>query len=222
MSIKKYVKSLVKSIVSYINKYDDYDMIEKRFLINDMIKYNDGVLDINTSRVIYKLDNYFSYNSNIKKVVNLDTSKAIILNSLFYKCCSLTSICNLDLKSCTDLDFSFSYTSIDESPILFNTHNLKSMVATFSDCTSLKRVHYMDTKNVKNFRFTFFGCTNLKHIDWEIDMSSCEGVTGMFKYCDELKQVTLKNVPIVLKNDIETEWIIGISKDKIIVKNYID
>lgn len=105
----------------------------------------------------------------------LDTSEVTNMGDLFCNCVNLTSVnlSNLDTSNVSDMNYMF---------------------AGCSDLTTLDLSSF-DTSMVNNMNHMFWNCTNLTTIKGVIDMGSCEFCLDMFKYCDKLKGVKIKNPP---------------------------
>ena len=103
---------------------------------------------------------------------NLRTSNVTKMQSMFYKCESLTS---LNLSS-------------------FNTSKVTNMHTMFCFCKSLTSLNLstFDTRNVTDMSCTFDGCKSLTSLDIShFDMGKVERVTEMFADCTSLKKLYL-------------------------------
>ena len=94
---------------------------------------------------------------------SLDLSSALVIESMFENCVSLTGV------------------TLTTSSVLKNTNSL------FSNCRSLRTVNKFNTENVENAGFMFGGCSSLTGSEIPIfDLSNCDDVWGMFRFCTNL------------------------------------
>ena len=92
------------------------------------------------------------------------------MNNMFEGCTSLIDldISNFDTKNVEDMTSLFSYTSIPQLNLIWNTANVKSMKYMFyhmPELTELKFGTYFSTENVENMQGMFLECMNLKSLD---------------------------------------------------------
>ena len=147
-------------------------------------------------------------------VSKFDTSKVTDMNWMFYDCNKLTTlnVSNWNTSKVTNMSFMFrtcnSLTTLDLSN--WDTSNVGGMNWMFYGCNALTTldVSNWDTSNVTDMRHMFAGCTLLTTIKGVIDMKSCTLYDSMFRYCNKLTGVKIKNPPA----DFETES--GLRKDQ--------
>ena len=139
-----------------------------------------------------KLTNLYSLFSGIihLKTINLiemDTNEVTTMEKMFYGCTSLTSVTMNNVQ----------------------TPNLENTISMFENCEQLQQIYMnkFDTKNVAISKSMFSNCKNLNRININsyFDITKCEDASYMFKGCNKLKEVHLKNdgahsVPINIKS----------------------
>ncbi|MGO5439266.1 BspA family leucine-rich repeat surface protein [Megamonas funiformis] len=78
-----------------------------------------------------------------------------------------------------------------------DTSNVTNMMGIFAFCAYLTTLDLSNwnTSNVTNMGAMFGACSSLTTIDGIIDMSSCTNYESMFAYCENLKNVKIKNPP---------------------------
>lgn len=105
---------------------------------------------------------------------NFDTSNAVYMNNMFFKCSALTS---LDLSA-------------------FNTSNAKTMYRMFGACTSLSSITFgnnWNTSKVEDFGIMFSGCI-FQELDLsKFDTSSAKNLRGMLMNLKQLKSIDLSS-----------------------------
>lgn len=117
--------------------------------------------------------------AGMKKLPKFDTSEVTDMTSMFNGCKSLEKVPAMD------------------------TSNVYAMNSMFSGCRKLKEIPAMDTSSVSDMQYMFYGCSNLEKIgelDFKNIMSRFD-VSNIFKGCDKLKEVNVKNIrPNVLSH----------------------
>ncbi len=116
----------------------------------------------------------FSNLKTIEGLENLDTSNAVNMTRMFYRCFSLTS---LDLSS-------------------FDTSQVNDMYEMFRGCENLisLNINNFDTSNVADMTSMFYGCSNLTSLDLSnFDTSNVVNMTSMFTSCLSLTSLDLSN-----------------------------
>ena len=92
---------------------------------------------IDTSNVT-RMDNMFSYCTNLKTIPKIDTSKVTRMVNMFYYCEKLTTITQIDTSSVTRMNFMFNdCTNLTTIPQL-NGEKLTTIAGAFSFCKSLE------------------------------------------------------------------------------------
>ena len=140
--------------------------------------------------------------ASCKKLKKVDLTRAsdatnlISMDSMFIECGSLTDVSlhgSFVAKSTLSM---FAYCpSLTEVP-LFDTSNVTDMSNMFYWCSSLTEIPVFNTSNVNNMFYMFRNCKMLTTIP-ELDMIKVTGgrsTEGMFDYCENLTNLTLKNV----------------------------
>ena len=185
-------------------------------------------LDLSSFDTSNVVDMGFMFN-NCSSLTSLDlssfnTKNVFNMGGMFNNCSSLTS---LDLSS-----FNTSYVnnmsgmfnnckaliSLDLSS--FDTNKVANMCGMFDGCESLTILDLpnFNTSKVTNMNLMFCNCSSLIEITGVLDLSSCISVYHMFKNCDKLRNVHLKNVPRTL----DLSNIGGTEGVTYIIDNYID
>ncbi|WKT14468.1 BspA family leucine-rich repeat surface protein [Lactococcus lactis] len=140
------------------------------------------------------LSRLFGYMSNLSTITgleNLDTTNANTMNSMFYKCSSLSSLdlSSWDTTNVTNMNSMFeqcsSLSSLNVSN--WNTVNVSQMGLMFEQCSSLSslNVSNWNTVNVTNMYSLFSGCTSLSNLDisnW--NTTSVVNLGHMFYRCN--------------------------------------
>ena len=147
-------------------------------------------------------------------VSNWDTSNVTIMSNMFAGCESLTTldVSKFDTSKVTDMNWMFydcnKLTTLNVSN--WNTSKVTNMSFMFRTCNSLTTLDLSnwDTSNVGGMNYMFYDCTSLTTIKGVIDMKSCTLYDSMFRYCNKLTGVKIKNPPA----DFETES--GLRKDQ--------
>lgn len=101
---------------------------------------------------------------------NLNTSRAELMNHLFFRCSKLA---NIDVSG-------------------FDTGKATNMKSMFNACSSLESVDVSkwDTSNVKNMSYMFRTCTAMEEIDVSnLDVSNVENMEYMFSFSENLKKI---------------------------------
>jgi surface protein len=145
----------------------------------------------------------FQWCSELQSIDNLNylnTDSITDMNSMFYRCSSLTE---LDLSSfntsyVTDMSSMFqecsSLTSLDLSN--FDTSNVTNMNHMFQVCKSLPAldVSHFNTSNVTTMRCMFTACDALTILDLtNFDTSNVTDMTRMFCTCHSIKTIYAGN-----------------------------
>ena len=171
----------------------------------EMIDYILGIIDLSENK------NFNYMFRSCQSLTTLDiskwnTSNATEMSEMFRDCQSLTSldVSNFNTSNVTDMSGMFSFcsslTTLDVSK--WNTSKVRYFCSYFTQgmfrgCSSLTSldISNWDTSNAINMDLMFEGCTNLTTITGIIDMKSCTNYNGMFRKCNKLTGVKLKNVP---------------------------
>ena len=153
---------------------------------------------------------------------NFDTFFVYNMNSMFYNCISLSyiNISSFDTSFVNNMEYMFyscsSLKSLDISHFylhstqmnyfLQNSYSIeyvkfpKDYYMSFSGyflfygCQSLKSIDLSEIKIFGNMGYAFSGCISLTSLDLsKIDISSVEGMTGLFERCNSLKTLNLTN-----------------------------
>lgn len=107
---------------------------------------------------------YMFFGNAIENPPYLNTSNAIDVNSMFYKCTNLKYIPPYDFKKVTNMYGTFwGCSNITSIPYL-DTHNVTSIEYCFAQCTKLESVPLLDFSNVTNARLAFAECPSLKNV----------------------------------------------------------
>ena len=129
---------------------------------------------------------------------NLRTSNVTKMQSMFYKCESLTSLnlSSFNTSKVTNMHTMFcfckSLTSLNLST--FDTRNVTDMSGMIGGCESLTSLNIssFDTRNVTDMSQLFYECKSLTSLDIShFDMGKVERVTEMFADCTSLKKLYL-------------------------------
>ena len=162
----------------------------------------------NTSNVT-KMGHMFTYCSSLTTldVSKWNTSNVTDMSLMLGYCSSLTTLdvskwntsnvkyMNAIFSKCSKLQ------SLDVSK--WDTSKTTSMGYLFSDCSSLTSLDLSnwDTSKVTEMHSMFEGCRSLTTITGVLDFKSCKiYYYDVFKYCDNLTSVKVKNLPV----DIDT------------------
>ena len=179
----------------YSNKYNIY------IAASDVVVTQVAVLGLNNDK--YKMKDLYPKDYRTMKQVKdvFNTKNMTTMSEMFNDCSSLTTldVSKFNTSNVTDMNGMFwncnSLTTLDVSN--FNTSNVTDMCGMFNSCSSLTSldVSNFNTSNVTNMGGMFFNCINLTTITGIIDMKSCTNYNDMFRNCDKLTGVKLKNVP---------------------------
>ena len=179
------------------DKYRMMDLYPKDYQTMKQVK------DIFNTSNVTNMSNMFGACRSLTtlNVSNFNTSNVTNMSNMFNLCSSLTplDVSNFNTSKVTDMHRMFcscrSLTTLDVSN--FNTSNVTDMSSMFWDCNKLTSldVSKWDTSNVTNMGGMFCYCINLTTITGIIDMKSCTNYNDMFRNCDKLTGVKLKNVP---------------------------
>ncbi|MGO2964041.1 MAG: BspA family leucine-rich repeat surface protein [Carnobacterium maltaromaticum] len=168
-----------------------------------------GIKKADVSKVVFKGDivadedssSLFSNWSNletIEGIENLDTSKVTNMNSMFYKCSSLTSFdtSHFDTSKVTNMQDIFSncssLTELDSSGL--NTSQAIQMNGMFEECTNLKNldVSQFTTTSVTTMKGMFNKCTSLTSLNLSgFDTSNVTNMTNMLGQTTNLTTLSL-------------------------------
>ena len=96
------------------------------------------------------------------EVISGNTTGIVNMNSLFFDCTSLTSVCMLDTAVCRDMSDMFCYCRSLTNIPLFDTSMVTYMTQMFRECLSLTNIPLFDTSSVTNMNRMFQGCTNVQ------------------------------------------------------------
>lgn len=136
--------------------------------------------------------------TSIEGIENLDTSKTVDMQWMFYDCQSLETIDLSNFDTSKVRNFYGMFTGCESLTELdfrgFNTENAVSMGSMFEDCSGLTNLylHAFDTSNVEYMDAMFAGCTGLENIDFgAFDTSKVSGWDYMFSNCSKLKNLDL-------------------------------
>ena len=138
--------------------------------------------------------------TEIQGIQNLNTSQATSMNSMFYRCSSLTSldVSHFDTSNVTNMGSMFNgcsgLTSLDVSH--FDTSNVTYMGSMFSNCSSLTSldVSHFDTGNATSMYFMFYGCNSLTSLDVShFDTSNVTDMCSMFSNCSSLTSLDVSH-----------------------------
>lgn len=159
-----------------------------------------NVLDIQVGVIADCKMLFYQYKGSTLDVSNLDTSKAINMNSMFYACNKLTNldVSNFDTSNVTSMNSMFSscsgLTSLDVSN--FDTSNVTDMKSMFFSCVSLTNldVSNLDTSKVTEMKNMFSTCRGLTTLDVSsFDTSNVTDMSNMFYACNALTTLDLSN-----------------------------
>lgn len=184
----------------YLSTLFNYDtnVIENIEIINSshITKFNNAfknmkhlktlIIDTSGAREL----KYMFFGNAIENPPYLNTSNAIDVNSMFYKCTNLKYIPPYDFKKVTNMYGTFwGCSNITSIPPL-DTHNVTDISYCFAECTKLKSVPLLDFSNVTNARLAFAECPSLTDVG---------GFTGLkvdieFKYSPLLTHDSALNV----------------------------
>ena len=162
----------------------------------------------NTSNVT-KMRHMFTYCSSLTTldVSKWNTSNVTDMSLMLGYCSSLTTldVSKWNTSNVKYMSAIFSKCSKLQSLDVSNwdTSKTTSMGYLFSDCSSLTSLDLSnwDTSKVTEMHSMFEGCRSLTTITGVLDFKSCKiYYYGVFKYCDNLTSVKVKNLPV----DIDT------------------
>ena len=153
----------------------------------------------------YNSSNMFANLYNMNEIVpgNLDTSKAVTMNGMFYNCDNMTddslknAVSGWNTENVTDMSYMFndcdSLASLDSLAGL-NTDNVTRMQGMFQSCdrlSDLNGIKGWNMGNVADISYMFAGCYNLNSLEgissWDVSnvkymygtFQSCSGLTGL-------------------------------------------
>ena len=132
----------------------------------------------------------------------LDTSSAVEISDMFYRCEEESifnygkdiSYLHLDLTHATNAHSMFSTAGYGKIPTLENYHNLEILERMFYQSTFITEVCLPNTTKAKTFANAFEGCQRL--VKLEIDMSSATAYQNAFKNTTALTDLTIGSVKI--------------------------
>ena len=146
---------------------------------------------------------WFQHYKNLRSVEgmsNLNTSRVVSMEMMFFGCSSLSSIdlSHLDTSNVTNMNWMFSdcsgLTSLDVSH--FNTSNVIEMHSMFFGCVSLTSldVSHFNTDNVTCMASMFSDCSGLTSLDVShFNTSNVTEFGNMFCGCSSLTNLDLSN-----------------------------
>lgn len=149
------------SLIGYDNE-ENGNAIDK---INEDIAYSKSIYDAWDSSKTSARWRY-SYNTKLVYFPKIDTSNVTDMESMFYRCSSLTAIPQLITSKVTD------------------------MYGMFIDCSALSSIQLLDTSNVTDMGNMFDGCSSLSTIP-QLDTSNVSSMSNMFAFCSSLKALPL-------------------------------
>lgn len=189
-----------------------YDLSEKQdktvmaYLMpteTDATKYDvyiqgDGIIQApsNSSNLFSDFTNLI----NIEGMEYFDTSRVTYMNSMFYRCYTLTTLdlSNFDTSNAIYMDFMFascgSLTSLDLSN--FNTSKVTGMSNMFYSCSSLTSLNLgnFNTSKVTSMSTMFYGCSSLTSLDLSnFNTGKVTNMSMMFNGCRNLTTLDLSN-----------------------------
>ena len=146
---------------------------------------------------------WFSGCENAKSITGLEylnTSNVTSMNSMFYKCSSLTSLDVSHFDTHNVKDFTTMFHSCSSLPSLdvsnFNTSSATTMLTMFAGCRNLKELDLekFDTKNVTDMKWMFIECENLTKINVSsFDTRNVTSMRGIFYGCSSLEVIDIGN-----------------------------
>ena len=161
-------------------------------LTTDQVKaktrvYSDlSYLELDSS--ITSLARFFQYQSNLKCIPNINTSKIVNMYSMFSSCNKLTSVPNFDTSNVVDMYSMFSSCNNLTSVPEFDTSNVTNMYSMFSSCSNLQNVPNFDTSNVVNMSHILSSCSRLENIpNW--NTSKVTNMSYAFTWCVQFNKV---------------------------------
>ena len=176
------IKSIIFDNEVYAPKYSNYLFRYKTYAISKIDLINlvtVNAQNLNTSKVIDMDGMFFGCSSltEVKGINRWDTSEVIYMYNMFYGCSNLSSlegINNWDIGNVTDLHGIFE-----------NCSNL----------TSIQTISGWNTSKVTDMSNMLSGCSNLTSIEgisnWNI--SNVTNLSGIFQNCETLTEINLSN-----------------------------
>ena len=164
-----------------LNGYDIYQYDERTYDKNEFKDNGDIVeVDVLVTKAHTDLSWMFANCVKLTKINGMnewDTSNVTNMDSMFYKCSSLTA---LDLSN-------------------FDTSNVTNMNHMFGNCSSLTSLNLssFDTSNVTSMDSMFFCCENLTELDLSgFDTSNVTTMMAMFSLCKNLTSLNMNNCDV--------------------------
>ena len=132
--------------------------------INGLISYSD-------TENVTKMNNMFSYATNLVTIPQFNTSNSTNMAYMFYFCRNLKSVPQLDT-----------------SKVVYITHM-------FDDCRNLETISQFNTSNVDSIAFMFRSCQKLKTIDiTHMNFTSTSESNQFASNCYSLTKLIIRNM----------------------------
>lgn len=136
--------------------------------------------------------------SSLQSVPALDTSKSTALGSFVYDCYQLKNFPEeLDIASCTSLNWAFYGCSHLRTLSFINTSKLTSLSSAFTGCNYLTNLSIQDASGITNTTNAFANCSNLSTLNlpniavsFDIHWSSRFTRNGLLNIINNLADLT--------------------------------
>lgn len=113
------------------------------------------------------------------------------------------NIKTLDARNTTKTNYMFGDCNLLKTiPKIINTSKITSASSMFYNCNNVTTIPELNTSSFQDMSLMFRYCNALKNFTWDIDMTSCTNFLLMFQGCVPDNEVRFKNVPkeLDLKN----------------------
>ena len=148
------------------------------------------------------------YNCNKAKTIdvsNFDTSAVKTMYCMFQNCTAVEEldVGNFDTGNVTNIEQMFNgcstLTNLDLSNL--NLNNVTKVVRLFGGCTKLKTINLTNVWLIKatSLNYMFQNCYQLETVLGELDLINITSTNDMLFYCQQIKDITLKNIKISLR-----------------------
>lgn len=151
-----------------------------------------SIPQLDTSKVI-TFDNMFYQCSKLTSVPALDTSSGTSFTSMFSNCSVLTTIPDMNTSKGTKMGSMFSYCSALKTAPNIDTSLNTAFGSMFDNCKKLTSISQLNTSLGTGFSYMFRKCALLTQIP-EIDTSNGTGFSAMFDGCTALKTIPKLNI----------------------------
>lgn len=136
----------------------------------------------------------FQNNSGLVTLEGFDFSNLCVVYGMFKNCSSLENDFTVNLQG-------------------FDDNHLTSIDDIFSNCSKIKNLYFINTQKVTTAIYAFYNCSSLKTLNGldlinveTNDATVLDPLINIFKYCNNLTNLTLSNLKANLQVGSGTSW----------------